>query len=449
MRKAEIFNLRKFNKPRLSQNKNLVGALGSSYGLMALTMGIQFVLVPLYLHSMGKETFGVLTMMLASISYGAIGIGWLSGGMARILGERGATNDGAEFAEAYSFSKWVFVGYATIAIVIFWLIAPWILTDSFEKPELRQALIFISIYFLLMYEYNTDRLAFNALCRQTTGNVIEAAGQIVFAASVAVGLYLGGGLVSVAIALITGAITTRGLAWMYWYQQNMGLGWRWPHLLDAAQMWQRVSGKMGRHYLMYGVLVLTLQADVLIVGWLAGPEIAALYYLLWRIPEVCILLLGRIPGVFAPHLIQMDSRGETAQIHQVYHKGLRILLGLSALAGLAYGLLGNWFVHLWVGNNAPDGLMPYVLAGIALFFVAAIQWPANMAFALVNTGPLVKVTALYLTAKLSVLYFLFDQLDYLTPLIAIIASHVLGVFFLYLKVGKEACKVKINLVNQI
>jgi O-antigen/teichoic acid export membrane protein len=433
--------LRKFNMLRLSQNKNLASALGSSYGLMALTMGIQFVLVPLYLHSMGKETFGVLTMMLASISYGAIGITWLSGGMARILGERGATNDRAALAKAYSFSKWVFVGYAIITIAIFWLIAPWVLTDSLKKPDLRQALIFISIYFLLIYEYNTDRLTFNALCRQTAGNVIEAAGQVVFAASVAVGLYLGGGLVSVVIALIAGVITARSLAWMYWHRQNMALGWRWPYLLDAAPMWQRVSGRMGRHYAIYGVLLLTLQADVLIVGWLAGPGGAAVYYLLWRIPEVCILLLGRIPGVFAPHLIQMDSRGETAQIHQAYHKGFRILMGLSALAGLGYGLLGNWFVNFWVGNNAPDGLTPYVLAGIALFFVSAIQWPASTAYALVNTGPLVKVTALYLAIKLGVFTLLFGKLDYLAPLVAIIASHVLGVFFFYFKVGKEACRI--------
>lgn len=428
------------SKLLLTRNKNLASALGSSYGLMVLTMGIQFALVPLYLHHMQKEMFGVLTMMLAAISYGAIGITWLSGGMARILGERGAINDMAGLAEAYSFSKWVFVAYAAITIAVFWLIAPWILANALENEDVQQALIFISIYFLLMYEYNTDRLAFNALCRQTTGNVIEAAGQVVFAACVAVGLYLGGGLVSVAIALIAGVITARSLAWIYWFRQNMTLGWRWPHLLDAAPMWQRVSGKMGRHYVVYGILLLTLQADVLIVGWLAGPEIAAAYYLLWRIPEVCILLLGRIPGVFAPHLIQMDARGDTDKIHLAYRKGLRIVFGLSALAGVAYGLLGNWFVHLWVGNNAPDGLLPYVLAGMALFFVAAIQWPANTAYALVNTGPLVKVTALYLVVKLGVFVLLFGQLDYLAPLVAIIASHVLGVFFLHMKVGKDACK---------
>lgn len=433
-------------RTQLAENKNVFSALGSSYGLMILTMAIQFVLVPLYLHNLGKEMFGVLTMMLAAISYGAIGITWLSGGMARILGEKGAIHDTEGFATAYALSKLVYVGYALITIAVFWLVAPWIMANALEKMEVRQALICISIYFLLMYEYNTDRLAFNALCRQATGNAIDAAGQVVFACGVAIGLYLDGGLVAVVLAQIAGVLTSRGLAWVYWYRHNMPLNWRWPHLLDAAPMWKRVSGKMGQHYVIYGILLLTLQADVLIVGWLAGPETAAIYYLLWRIPEVCILLLGRIPGVFAPHLIQMDSRGETEQIHRSYRKGLRIMLSLSALAGLAYGLLGNWFVHFWVGSNAPDGFVPYVLAGVALFFVSGVQWPANTAYALVNTGPLVKVTAMQLAVKLIIFSLLFVKLDYLAPLIAIIAAHVLGVFFLYLKIGREACNIDRKLI---
>lgn len=406
---------------------------------MALTITIQLVLVPLYLHHLGKETFGILIMILAAINYGAIGVGWASGGMARILGERCAVNDTAEFADAYAFSKLVYIGYAAITITVFWVVSPWIMADALKNPEIRQAFILASIYFLLMYEYNTDRLSFIALCRQTTGNAIDAAGQIVFACGVAAGLYWGGGLASVVAAQIVGVLAARSLAWLYWYREGLALHWKWP-LTGPGPMWQRISGKMGQHYVIYGVLLLTLQADVLIIGWLAGPEVAAIFYLLWRIPEVCILLLGRIPGVFAPYLIQMDTRGEVDRIQSSYHKGLRIMLGLSALAGLGYAIAGNTLVHLWVGDNAPDGYLPYMLAGLALFFIAASLWPSGAAYALVKTGPLVKVTALQLAAKLVVFSLLFNSIDYLAPLVAIILTHALGVFFLYLKIGNDACK---------
>jgi O-antigen/teichoic acid export membrane protein len=434
-------------KSRLSQNKNLVSALSSSYGLMALTITIQLVLVPLYLHHLGKENFGILIMILAVMNYGAIGITWLSGGMARILGERGAVGDTAGLGDAYAFSKLVYIGYAAITITVCWIVLSWFMVDALEKPELVQALILASLYFLVMYEYNTDRLAFIALSRQTTGNAIDAIGQIVFACGVAAGLYWGGGLVAVITSQIVGVLAARSLAWFYWHREGLPLHWKWP-LIDSGPMWQRISGKMGQHYVLYGVLLLTLQADVLIIGWLAGPAVAAAYYLLWRIPEVCILLLGRIPSVFAPYLIQMDTREEVERIQSSYHKGLRIMLGLSALAGLGYAIAGNTLVHLWVGDNAPDGYLPYMLAGLALFFIAASLWPSGAAYALLKTGPLVRVTALQLAAKLVIFSLLFNSIDYLAPLVAIILTHVLGVFFLYLKIGNEACKAPKIMVAQ-
>ncbi|MEW6682135.1 MAG: hypothetical protein AB1451_04310 [Nitrospirota bacterium] len=427
--------------------RDILGAIGSGYGLMALTIAIQFVLVPLYLHHLGKETFGVLTMILAAINYGGIGITWVSGGMARILGERGAVGDTAGFADAYSLSKLVYTGYAAITITVFWMVSTWILAGTLDNPENLQAVILASLYFLVMYEYNTDRLAFIALCRQTTGNIIDAAGQIVFACGAVAGLYWGGGLASIMASQIGGVLVTRSLAWLYWHHEGMALRWNWP-LADPGPMWQRMSGKMGQHYVVYGALLLTLQADVLIIGWIAGPAVAATFYLLWRIPEVCILLLGRIPGAVAPHLIQMDTRGDMERIQRTYRKGSRIMLGLAALAGGAYAVAGRWFVELWVGNNAPDGYIPYVLAGAALFFLGASWWPAGVAYALVKTGPLVKVTALHLTAKLVLIALLFGRMDYLAPLTAIIITHVLGVFFLYIKIGEDACRAPQMAVGQ-
>lgn len=418
---------------------NILVALGSSYGLTGLTIAIQFVLVPLYLSHLGKETFGILSMILAALNYAAIGIGGISGGVARILGEYCAVGDIPRFANTYALSKLIYTGYATIIITLFWLFSSFILVDVLAKPEILQALILASIYFLLMYEYNTDRLSFIALCRQTTGNMIDAAGQIVFACGVTIGFAWGGALTSVVVSQIASILAARSLAWLYWRREGLALKWQWP-LTDPRPLWQRISGKMGQHYVIYGVLLLTLQADVLILGWLAGPDVAGTFYLLWRIPEVCILVVGRIPGVFAPYLIQMDARGEVEQIPNAYRKGLRLVFGLSALTGIGYAIAGNWFVHLWVGNNAPDGLMPYMLAGAALFFVAASWWPAGVAYALVKTGPLVKVTAVQLATKLVFFMMFFGTFAYLAPLMAIIFTHALGVFFLYIKIGKDTCR---------
>ena len=423
-------------KGTLPVNRDYAAALATGYGLMVITIVVQLVLIPLYLTHLGKERFGVLAIIMAANNYAAVGVGWLSGGMARILGERAAVGDRAGFRAAYAFSKAVYVLYALIALAAFWLIAPWLLADALADAEVRTAIVLSCVYFLVNYEYNADRLAFTARHWQARGNLRETAGQLVFAASVAWGLYMDMGLPGVVAAQIAGMLCVRLLAWLHWRRDDYGLGWQ--HRIEGArELWQRVSGKVGRDYVAYGILLLTLQADALIVGWLAGPVVAANYYLLWRIPEVCVLLLWRIPGSYAPHLIAMDARGERDALMRSYRKGLLAMLALAGAAALVYGVAGYWIVRLWVGDHAPAGFWPYAVAAAAMFFVALSRWPAELACALLNTRPLVRVAALETATKLALIALLFGTVGYIAPLIAVCLVHACGVSYLYLRLGRN------------
>lgn len=422
-------------------NRNYAESLLTGYGLMAITIVIQLVLIPLYITHLGKAKFGALVMIMAANNYAAIGITWLSGGMARILAERAAVEDREGFCAAYAFSKTVFVLYALGALSVFWLIAPWLIGDALADTEILVAVILSCVYFILAYEYNADRQAFIARHWQARSNLREAGGQVVFAGVVGIGLYSDMGLPGVVAAQIAGILFTRFLAWHHWKHDVYGLKWAWP-IPGAGALWQRVSGSVGRDYVLYGILLLTLQADVLLVGLLAGSEAAATYYLLWRIPEVCILLLWRIPSSYAPHLIAMEARGEHEGLNSNYRKGLIAMIALAGVGAMVYGIAGNWIVHIWVGASAPEGYIPYLIAAAAMFSIAVTRWPADIAYTLANTRPLVKIAALEISTKLFFLTLLFGTFGYLSPLLAVILAHTLGVFYLYLWLGKNTCNIK-------
>ena len=419
-------------------NPAFAHSLLTGYGLMATTVIIQLVLVPLYLSHLGKAKFGTLAMILAINNYAAIGITWLSGGMARVLAERAARGEVSGFRAAYAFSKIIYLSYAMVALVIFWIIAPWLLADALADYETRFAIILSCIYFLLSYEYNADRQAFIARHLQYRGNLREAAGQIVFACIVIVGLLTGMGLPGVVVGQIAGIVVTRILAWYHWRRDGYELGWTWP-IENAKALWSRVVGSTGRHYIVYGILLLTLQADVILIGWLGNTETAANYYLVWRIPEIVILLLWRIPGSYAPYLIALDSRGEFQQLTASYRKGLISIGAMAGLAALVYGLLGSWILNLWIGPDAPQASFAYLLAAVAMFFLASARWPSEIAYSLLNTAALVKIAALETVAKLMLIFMLFGRFDYQAPLLAISIVHAFGVFYLYLWLGKNSC----------
>lgn len=423
----------------LPLNRNFANALVTGYGLMAITILIQLVLVPLYLSHLGKSKFGVLILILAVNNYAAIGIGWLSGGMARILAERAATHDREGFRAAYAFSKILFTGYSLIAITVFWVAAPWLLADQLKEREIWSAMLLSSVYLLLVYEYNTDRLALCARHWQAQGNVFEVVGQLLFACVVIGGVYAGLGLPGVIAGQIAGIVFTRFLASRYWKNDDYQLGWSWP-VSDFVSMWKRVSGKMGRDYVAYSIILLTLQADVLIVGWLSGPEMAATFYLLWRIPEVCILLLARIPGSYSPFLVDMEARGEYAKLAANYAKGLKLMIVLSGVLAIVYAVFGQRIVDLWVNEGAPSGQLAYLLAACALFFTAVSRWPSGVAYSLVRTDSLIKVAGVELLLKLAIFAWMYSEYTYISPLAGTALSHVLGVFFLYLWLGRTSCR---------
>ena len=410
---------------------------------MGVTIVVQLVLVPLYLDHLGKEKFGVLAMILAMNNYAAIGITWLSGGMARILAERSAVGDIEGFRSGYAFAKWLYVMYATLAVLVFWLVAPWVLPHVFEDNEVVTALMLACLYLILMYEYNADRAAFTARHWQAKNNLNEIIGQMVFAVGVLVGLQVELGLPGVIAAQIAGILTIRILAWFYWRKDAYQLTWM-ASIPGFRDLWHRVSGKMGRGYVIYGILLLTLQADVLLLGWLSNPETVANYYLLWRIPEVIILILWRIPGSYGPFLVAMDARGELKSLQQNYKRGLYLMMGAAGLAAILYGTIGRWIVTTWVGSNAPEGHLPYLLAASAMFFLAVIRWPAGLSYSLINTKPLICIAALELGAKVSLVLTLFKSFGYLTPMLATTIVHGLLVFYLYLWLGRNTTSVVSN-----
>ena len=71
---------------------------------------------------------------------------------------------------------------------------------------------------------------------------------------------------------------------------------------------KRFIGKQGLYYFIFATLLLLLQLDVIIIGIIAGPTMAAKFVILWKIPEVLGLVLGKIPSSLEPKIIHIDTK---------------------------------------------------------------------------------------------------------------------------------------------
>jgi membrane protein EpsK len=420
----------------LTADRDYTGALASGYAQMAVNAAVQLLMVPLYLATIGRDGFGILMVLLALATYVAIGALWLTGGVTRNLGERAAEEDHAGFASVWAGGKWASVIYAggvgAIGLAILTSF-PAMLGDRVGAvPNLWLALILFVLNLMVAWSLAVDRVGLNVTRRQTASNGLAIMAQLVFVAcAVPLLLYTDAGLAAVTGALLIGNVAAELTARLMWRRYGYQLSW----FADPAAARRRVADMLSRRgggFTLFGILQLTLQADLLIIGIIGGPLLAADFALVWKIAEVVGVALGRIPDALQPRMIQHDVRGEHGELARAMRRIDRTMLLLAGGFALVYAFAGQWIVTLWVGaDNVPDSPWGYALAGGAVFWLALAKLPTAAAFVTVRLRPLVTIMAGELAGKLALMAALVGPLGFIAPLAAINIVHIGGAAWAY------------------
>jgi O-antigen/teichoic acid export membrane protein len=424
-----------------------ITSLVSNYVALGSRIAVQLLLVPVILFYLGKEQFGVWVMIGAACNYADIGVVWLSGGASRELAKNYAAGNIERFGDAFSLIRAAYFGYALMLVAIFWLCSPWWLNATWNSnPGTKYAIIFASLYVLIRYIRVADDMVMTAQRHQKYAAWNATAEQVIFAVAVMVLLKRGEGIAGLMLAQCLGCASVLLFAWRYHKvrlinEPLMSYGWSYFRAKRCLNLYSwRLVFKKGFGYFVYGFLVLTLQMDVLWVGLLIGPEGAASWFLLFRIPEVCLLLLERIPSTFYPWAIHLETKGQWKEYARLYRKGVRIMLTLSALAALSYTLLGQSIVKAWLGNSASEVFWHYVLASAVLFFKAGTKWHIQMAYSGGRVQSLIKISAIELCLKFILFILFWKSYGYLSLAFAMCLTYACAVFWMYRKLGTDILK---------
>jgi O-antigen/teichoic acid export membrane protein len=164
-------------------------------------------------------------------------------------------------------------------------------------------------------------------------------------------------------------------------------------LQDARDMFS------ASYYQFFTSVALRIQskADVFFVGWLLGPQSAAIYNLTARAQETMQMLSGNAAAALDAPLAHLHGSGNVARFREV----LRTTVVLTALAG-ALGMAGvaAWnesFVTLWVGSDLFAGQTTSVLLALAGFLAVSGGGPY---LALMARGDFRAISRAYLISVL-------------------------------------------------
>jgi len=435
---------------RALRHRGYMGALSSSYLVMAASILVQIAFVPLYLETFGKYQFGVLMVLLTFVNFAVIGIAWLSGGALRLLGECAGREDEKAFRRAFGLIKTIYVGYGIGLALLLGIVAvsfDQVLFSGGTEVDIlaaRETLLLTGIYMVVFYAAGIDRLALTARKRQGAANMAQLAGVVAFAAGVTPWLLSGGDMPGVMAFQIIGALVSIFISRRLLNGELPGLRMHTPSRRDADLL-RRLGGRTGAGFFLHGALVLALLADTALVGWLGGAKAAAEFFLVWKIAEVLVQLIWKLPEPLAPYFVQMDVRGEDAAITRIVRLGYALVGVVSLLAGVLYGLFGPVLVALWVGpDSVPDAPLGYALAGGAIFWLGISRLPVVLASARIALRQLNWAGGIELLGKLAITWLFFPSLGYVAVLLGINLVHGLGVSLLYFRLLRRTPLVPAN-----
>lgn len=422
-------------------NPDYVGAVLASYGLMVAQALVQILLIPLYLHVLGDYRFGVLTIFMAQVVFGYTILSWPHGFLLRRFSENMAAGDAGGFSRFYIAGKLLLLGSSLLcAGGMLWLEA--VHSVFFRdapvalRGEIMTAMILAAVHFLLLCEIQIEQTILAAAKRQFAVNISMLVGLGVFTAGVVPWLLSGGGLVGVMVCFLANDLAMRAVVW--WVRRSH------PHFRlkisligIGSAIGQMLSGQGGK-YLAYALIGISLQSDMLLIGLWGGPIMAAQYALVWKIAEMLIQLLARVPLHLQPEFVTMDVTGERDRLARIYREVWLWMAVGSCMAAVGYGLLGPWIVRLWVGSaKAPIDIYLYLLAGGAIFWISLSRLPATLAQSMAAMRGLLWVSGSELIAKFALILLLFPYVGLAAPLLAISLVHGLGGAVAYWLLGRK------------
>ena len=400
---------------------------------MSAHMLTQIILTPIYLNTLNDEKFGILMIFLNIITFAVFGISWFSGGLVRLLGEYWSNKKITKFNETLILGKYIFTSYALLTALLSLILYYFLKQFGYLNSIEFFTVILILIYFILNYEALTERQAFVATNWQALGNNIEITKIIVFFFLVIFLLPKYKSLDVVFAALIAGVITQRVITGIYLRFKIGFSGWSKFTNSMKPDLNQFLSTK-GLNYFYFGTLVLLLQLDVVIIGIIGGPIVAGKFVLLWKIPEVFGLILGKIPTSLEPKIIHLDSKSELSSYSKFFLNSKTFFIIICFITSIFYIFAGEHLVRIWVGENAPKDDWMYYIAGVALFFYSISRWPISFAFAQVKLRQLIKVSLIEFSFKIIFTLLLFRFFSYASPLIGMIIIHIIYVARGYQKI---------------
>jgi glycosyltransferase involved in cell wall biosynthesis/O-antigen/teichoic acid export membrane protein len=335
----------------------------SNYAYTAVTVVLALVMTPVLVHGLGKERYGIWTLIGSLVVYlEAFNFGFGTATM-RFVGEFWTLGQKERARRAVATAVHILAVPGLIALIVGGVLALSV-THLFNIPggnEGAAALLMLIVAIDLAVSIPFDVFGGVLIARQRFEllNVTLIAVALLQAAGWVLVLALGGGLV--ALGVTTVALSLSAQIARYFMARRL-LGGLSLSLRRFDRSLVRPMGSMSAWVAVAEVMLIVIQRmDVVVVAAVVSVPAAGVYAVGAKLAQLATQAVLPMANTFFPHATALSARKDDVGLARLVTSGTRLLMALALPALILLIFLAPQAITVWVGPGFGDAALVTML----------------------------------------------------------------------------------------
>ena len=360
----------------MSRFRYAAQAFVSGYVVIGANLLYTLASVPLALHYLSKQEFGMWALIMQIVGYfGLIDFG-MSGAVARILADHKDDRDGGSYGAVLKTGALVF-SIQGFLIAILGIAISWVLPDLMAIPANLKALftILMAAQCVLLGSGFCVKILGSALWCHQRSDVVNISGVLVLGINFVVlwlGFHFGLGLYSMLLSNAAGVLTNAISSW---------LASSWLQLFPTRGSWGALSWSVFWEVYVYAKNLflitigtqLLMASQVVIVTRTLGLDAAAVWSIATKVFTLAQQIVFRICDFSIAALVEMFVRGERSLLQRRFRHLVLFSASLSIVAGATVAVCNGSFLEIWTRGRIAWGWENDVLMAVLLVLYSVVR----------------------------------------------------------------------------
>lgn len=325
--------------------RRIIAGMGANSFGMAISIGIQLLSLPLFLHYWDTSTYGVWLMLSAVPAYlsmADVGMVTAAGNqMTMAMGKGDVVEANRVFQSAQMFMSIVCGSLALIVVpMVLWAPLP-----GLETMDQRVALSAMSIGILISLFGGLSDALFKSTQRYATGTMLANYVRLAEWLGSMLGLMLVGSFAAVALSALALRVIGTVASMVLASKGSHGLRWG-MHAAEGAEI--RAMVKPAVSFMAFPFAnALSFQGVTLLVGALFGPAAVALFNTYRTIARVAVQVTAIFSHALWPEFSRLFGQGGSEALERLYRRTSLLGVAQSLLLSLVIYFVSPWLLHIW------------------------------------------------------------------------------------------------------